>query len=311
MADGGYIYILINPSMEGLIKVGKTTKDPKERASELSKATGVPTPFIVAYQACVNNCSKAEMFVHIYLENKGYRVTSNREFFNAPLTEAVDAIFLYKQGVDKENEFEEQFGNKSIEADEFVSDNQWTAIEEEAESYLLGIGNHFKDDKKALQLYIRAVKLGSPTACDRVGFSYEEGIGTCVDYEKALEYYQIGVSRGVYEHYGSMFLVYVKMNDRFNALKSWDLYMENLDKTKYIIPSYCSDYIEYIYDNNLPVKHIEKLLPDKDKIMNEQNREPVLQYMKYIFSQPCGSPLLLPKEFVAVNKRSFFKFLGF
>jgi hypothetical protein len=47
--DVGYIYILINPSLEGLIKVGKTTRDPIDHAVELSKATGVPTPFIVAY----------------------------------------------------------------------------------------------------------------------------------------------------------------------------------------------------------------------------------------------------------------------
>jgi hypothetical protein len=48
MLDPGYIYVLINQSMEGFIKVGKTARDPKERAKELSQATGVPTPFMVA-----------------------------------------------------------------------------------------------------------------------------------------------------------------------------------------------------------------------------------------------------------------------
>lgn len=41
MNDTGLVYVLINPSMEGLIKVGKTTRNPKERADELSKVTGV------------------------------------------------------------------------------------------------------------------------------------------------------------------------------------------------------------------------------------------------------------------------------
>ena len=47
----GFVYILVNPAFPGYIKVGKTTKTPEERAKELSAATGVPTPFIVAYDA--------------------------------------------------------------------------------------------------------------------------------------------------------------------------------------------------------------------------------------------------------------------
>ena len=31
----GYVYILINPSLKGLLKVGQTKKDPEERAREI------------------------------------------------------------------------------------------------------------------------------------------------------------------------------------------------------------------------------------------------------------------------------------
>ena len=41
----GYIYILSNPTFKELYKVGKTSRDPYERAEELSSATGIPTPF--------------------------------------------------------------------------------------------------------------------------------------------------------------------------------------------------------------------------------------------------------------------------
>ena len=37
----GYVYILTNPSMPGLVKVGKTTNTPNQRMSELH-STGVP-----------------------------------------------------------------------------------------------------------------------------------------------------------------------------------------------------------------------------------------------------------------------------
>jgi len=92
MSEPGFVYALINPSLIGVVKVGKTTKDPSERAKELSSATGVPTPFSVAYQIYVTNCSHAEAYIHTYLEESGYRVADNREFFNAPLNMVIDAM---------------------------------------------------------------------------------------------------------------------------------------------------------------------------------------------------------------------------
>lgn len=85
----GYLYLLVNPSMEGLIKVGKTVRNPRERAKELGSATGVPTPFILVFDLYVEDCARAEEHVHTELEQKGYRVSENREFFSAPSSEAI------------------------------------------------------------------------------------------------------------------------------------------------------------------------------------------------------------------------------
>ncbi len=38
----GYIYIISNPSMPGLVKIGRTSRDPQTRLRELNSATGVP-----------------------------------------------------------------------------------------------------------------------------------------------------------------------------------------------------------------------------------------------------------------------------
>lgn len=54
----------------------------------------MPTPFIVVYEQLFEDCGEAEIFVHMYLENKGYRVAENREFFNAPVSIVVKAIAL-------------------------------------------------------------------------------------------------------------------------------------------------------------------------------------------------------------------------
>ena len=33
-SDNGYVYVLMNPQMENLVKIGKTTRTPAERAKE-------------------------------------------------------------------------------------------------------------------------------------------------------------------------------------------------------------------------------------------------------------------------------------
>jgi hypothetical protein len=88
----GYIYILTNRSLGNLIKIGKTTRSPRERVDELSAGTGIPTPFVLAFDAYVEDCSKAEEYVHSRLERDGYRVASNREFFNVDVATAIEVI---------------------------------------------------------------------------------------------------------------------------------------------------------------------------------------------------------------------------
>lgn len=74
----GYIYVLTNPSMEGLVKIGMTTRTPEERCAELSQATSIPTPFCVFWShAVVGNVSLVESLVHESLA----QARSGKEFF--------------------------------------------------------------------------------------------------------------------------------------------------------------------------------------------------------------------------------------
>lgn len=88
----GYVYVMTNSSIEGQVKIGKTTRDPYERAKELSSATGVPTPFVVVFYKPFKDCHFAEKTIHHYLGKKGYRVNNNREFFNMSIPEAIDVV---------------------------------------------------------------------------------------------------------------------------------------------------------------------------------------------------------------------------
>lgn len=85
----GYIYILTNPSMQGLVKVGKTTNTPNQRMSELH-STGVPTPFELEFSISVDDCHKAERLAHKTLNY--YRVSANREFFRISVKKAIEQI---------------------------------------------------------------------------------------------------------------------------------------------------------------------------------------------------------------------------
>lgn len=85
----GFVYVLSNPSMPGLVKIGFTVKVPTERAIELS-TTGVPMPYEVEFYCLVEDPAALEARVHEALSPK--RQSSDREFFRVDPSEAVRAI---------------------------------------------------------------------------------------------------------------------------------------------------------------------------------------------------------------------------
>ena len=77
----GIVYLLTNPCMPGIVKIGKTSRtDLQNRMKELY-TTGVPVPFECVY-ACrikLSHMDKLETTLHSAFEP--YRVNKNREFF--------------------------------------------------------------------------------------------------------------------------------------------------------------------------------------------------------------------------------------
>ena len=97
----GCVYILRNPAMPGLIKIGYTTRTAKVRANELYEgALGVPKPFVVVHTNDCEEPQELEATVHKRLAE--YRINNNREFFKYP---ADDAYQLVKD-LHKENQQE-------------------------------------------------------------------------------------------------------------------------------------------------------------------------------------------------------------
>lgn len=76
--------------MPGLVKIGLTNRNPHARAAELTRATGVPAPFVIAWCRAVSDCAGVESAVHRMLADK--RVSDRREFFRCDVTTARQVI---------------------------------------------------------------------------------------------------------------------------------------------------------------------------------------------------------------------------
>lgn len=292
MENPGYVYVLINPSMEGLVKVGKTNKEPNERSLELSKATGVPTPFVVAYYSFFENCSEVETYVHTSLERKGYKVSANKEFFNAPLNEVIETIFEAKRTYGKEktivpyNNEKDEGLTFSKKADDFLNalqinnKSQWEEVRNLADAYYYGLGDTIQDYIEALKLYKQAIRLGCPTACLTVGKMYADGEGCNADNQKALEYFKEGVKRGVNKCYAEMAFLFFNNKHIENAQKCWNKYMDNLrlDEKDDKLGSYCYMYLFFTKTLGIQIERKEILSQVKNDILNSANSS--LKYAK-------------------------------
>lgn len=100
----GYVYALSNPSMPGLLKIGKTTRDPDSRALELYQ-TGVPTPFVVEDIWHSPDCDDLERRAHNHFSD--HRVSTSREFFTVSLFEV--GVFLDRLLFDQVQDYVDGF----------------------------------------------------------------------------------------------------------------------------------------------------------------------------------------------------------
>jgi len=86
------VYVLTNPAMPNIVKIGKTTQsDVSLRMSQLY-STGVPLPFECAFAVEVEDCSKVETALHIAFDPS--RVNPKREFFNIEPEQAIAILKL-------------------------------------------------------------------------------------------------------------------------------------------------------------------------------------------------------------------------
>ncbi len=91
----GIVYLLTNPVMPGLVKIGMTTqKEIDQRMKELY-TTGVPLPFECQFACKVkkSDCAKIEKALHTAFGPQ--RINANREFFRIQVEQAKAILELF------------------------------------------------------------------------------------------------------------------------------------------------------------------------------------------------------------------------
>jgi hypothetical protein len=103
------VYVLTNPAMPGLVKIGMTTQIEVEDRMRQLYGTGVPVPFDCAFACQVNDAAEVESALHFAFGMT--RINPNREFFKIEPERVIAVLRLLKV-----DEVTDQF-EQALEAD--------------------------------------------------------------------------------------------------------------------------------------------------------------------------------------------------
>ena len=92
----GIVYVLTNPAMPGIVKIGRTGRAVEARLADLY-STGVPLPFECEYAAKVKDQNEVESAFHLAFGP--YRINPKREFFNIEPEQAINLLKLMALGI--------------------------------------------------------------------------------------------------------------------------------------------------------------------------------------------------------------------
>lgn len=118
--DYGIVYLLTNPVMPGLVKIGMTTQEDIDKRMKELYTTGVPVPFECKFACKVkkSDCHKIEKALHKAFDPQ--RINQNREFFRINVEQAQAILELFHH-VDVTEDVSEEIQNDLTEEDKAAS----------------------------------------------------------------------------------------------------------------------------------------------------------------------------------------------
>lgn len=228
MSTLGYIYVLINPSLDGLVKIGKTTRSPENRVNELSSATGVPTPFQLVYWAEFEDCDSAERVLHNVFTERGVRVSDNREFFRIKPHEVIPVILTLQQGMSP-LEHKTHLTQHEDESSQINNASLIESLVTDAKAHLTGGAGKFQDVSKSIAIFKKAFNLGSVEACLNLGVIYRDN-DNVKNLQKSKEYLLHGIERGALASHAELGITFSLLNEISNSEIAWEQFLESASK---------------------------------------------------------------------------------
>lgn len=121
----GIVYLLTNPCMPGLVKIGMTTQEDIDKRMKELYTTGVPVPFECQFACKVNSkdCAKIEKALHTAFDPQ--RVNKNREFFKINVEQAKAILKLFHH-TDVTEDVSEEIQNDLTDEDKAASNKVQT-----------------------------------------------------------------------------------------------------------------------------------------------------------------------------------------
>ena len=196
--------------MPNLVKIGKTHRNPDERAEELSRATGVATPFDVVYYECFEDCDKTEKLIHQLLQDKGLRLSNNREFFEYNQKFNIKKIIDLISRLDGKIEEDEllEYNNNDDEDNIADLDSYVDSLVDEAYNCVIGKNGCLIDYDRAEELLLKAISIGnSERAYERLIDFYLVKLNDTV---KAVSICRTGIDKGHKYLYFKLSWLFVK-----------------------------------------------------------------------------------------------------
>lgn len=114
--DYGIVYLLTNPFMPGLVKIGMTSQEDIDKRMKELYTTGVPVPFECQYACRVKKCDCAKIERALHTAFAPNRVNANREFFRIQVEQAKAILELFNH-VDVTETVSEEIQNDLTEDD--------------------------------------------------------------------------------------------------------------------------------------------------------------------------------------------------
>ncbi len=116
----GIVYLLTNPVMPGLVKIGMTAQEDIDKRMKELYTTGVPVPFECQFACKVKkaDCLKIEKALHTAFEPQ--RVNANREFFRIQVSQAKAILELFHH-TDVTEDITDEIENDLTEDDKVAS----------------------------------------------------------------------------------------------------------------------------------------------------------------------------------------------